>query len=170
MHGGGSNRRLWIPQVRYLGKKFRCVSVDLPGHASRLKEKLTLDSAINAVIQVLDDLKITRKVLYCGNSFGGYLGFYVVGRYPERFCGAMICGASQNVGVGASFQAQIGLSFLEWTTSFSKKRLMSLMVSTSGNLISKELIDECMLRTGLYFEQAHEQVIKPADYALNNNF
>jgi pimeloyl-ACP methyl ester carboxylesterase len=106
VHGGGGNRLMFAPHARALAEKsFKCVLMDLPGHASRLDEQLSMNSAcacISAVYAEHFGAVGDKKVCYVGGSLGGYIGMEMLGRYPHLFSGAVIAMCGQDVGSGMS--------------------------------------------------------------------
>ena len=64
------NKEMWRPQIDYLKEKYRCISIDLPGHGEspNLKDIETE----NVISELLSDLMI-EKYTYVGLSIGGML-------------------------------------------------------------------------------------------------
>jgi 2-succinyl-6-hydroxy-2,4-cyclohexadiene-1-carboxylate synthase len=86
LHGFMGNSGDWEKVVGGLGRAFRSVAVDLPGHGRSLglpKEEYTMEGAANAVLRTLDLLEIHR-VSAVGYSMGGRLALYLALRHPER--------------------------------------------------------------------------------------
>jgi len=141
-----------------------------------LKEPLSIQSANAVVLEILDSIvkdPEKQKVIYIGNSLGGYLGFEIVGKNPTRFAGAIICGAGQNTGTGASLSARLGLKFLALPMKLPKKSVMNALISsTRGAQIQPELLEICCLRSGIYFEQGYQQIeiLKTFNPTLLSNF
>lgn len=70
-------------------KGFRCILPDLPGHGSLMDENLTVQSAVNHVIKVVEkETAIYQqkiKPIIIGGSLGGYLTMELIGRAPHLF-------------------------------------------------------------------------------------
>lgn len=160
VHGGGGCRSMWGPQIRALSTEFRCYAIDLPGHGSRMNEPLSLASAVDTVTQFVEQNLDGQVVIYVGDSLGGYLGMHIVGEHPHLFAGAVICSAGQNVGPGSSLAARLGLVVLEGVTKLAPRKtvVQQLVASMDLTNISEDLIDECNLRCGLYFDCAEDQI------------
>ena len=83
VHGAMMGRSVWWPQVRALSDRFRCITVDQPGHGSRKDQKFTLDIAVANVLEALESETDGRAVLV-GLSLGGYVAMTVAARHPAR--------------------------------------------------------------------------------------
>ena len=93
-------RSVWRPQIDALADRYRCISVDLPGHGTLEHHRFTLDEAAAAVIRAIDEAAGGRAVVV-GLSLGGYTAMLVAGRQPERVRGLVIAGSTREP-VGAS--------------------------------------------------------------------
>jgi len=65
--------------------------MDLPGLGSRINERLTLTSAIEAIRDIIDQNCESKTAIIYGYSMGGYLAMHFSGAYPEM-CEALILG------------------------------------------------------------------------------
>ena len=118
-----------------------------------------------------------KTVIYVGGSLGAYVGFYILNKIisvssssssstnhrnqiHHTFHGAILLDCGQNVGPGASIQAQLGLILLNYIgTHKSNVQLMSLM----QGIISKKskadfYLQETSFGSGMFFQQASAQV------------
>jgi pimeloyl-ACP methyl ester carboxylesterase len=104
VHGAGGCRTMFEVHAKQLAEKgFRCVLMDLPGHGSRMNEKLTLQTALETIAKTVKDHCADYKgikPIYVGGSLGGYIGMEAIGTYPNLFSGAIICMAGQDVRLG----------------------------------------------------------------------
>ncbi len=94
VHGAMMGRAVWSPQVAALADRYRCVSVDLPGHGSLRGRAFRLDEAAAGVVAAIDREAGGRAVLV-GLSLGGYVAMTVAGRHPERVRGLVIAGSTR---------------------------------------------------------------------------
>jgi len=94
VHGAMMGRAVWHPQVEALSGRYRCITVDLPGHGSLRDRSFRLDDAVASVIAAIDDAAGGRAVLV-GLSLGGYVAMTVAGRHPERVRGLVIAGSTR---------------------------------------------------------------------------
>jgi pimeloyl-ACP methyl ester carboxylesterase len=94
VHGALMGRSVWRPQIDALADRFRCISVDLPGHGSQRHLGFELDDAVAGVVRAIDEAAGGRAVLV-GLSLGGYVSMAVAGRHPERVRSLVVAGATR---------------------------------------------------------------------------
>jgi 3-oxoadipate enol-lactonase len=91
VHGFPLNRTMWRPQLAALAASTRVIAPDLRGHgASDAPPGPYLMDDFAADLQALLDHLGLARVIYCGLSMGGYIGFAFVRRYPARLAGLML--------------------------------------------------------------------------------
>jgi pimeloyl-ACP methyl ester carboxylesterase len=88
VHGAMMGRNVWRPQVDRLAARYRCTSVDLPGHGTRRLQPFTLEAAAEAVEAAID--AAGGRAVLVGLSLGGYVSMTVAGRSPARVRGLVI--------------------------------------------------------------------------------
>lgn len=118
-----------------------------------------MKSATDTVVQFVHD-HIEGRVIYCGLSLGGYLGMYIIGEHPGLFSAAIIADAGQDVGPTSSFAAKAGFVLMGAITSvMSRKSVISTLVNQMNKqYIPQELLDQCLLRCGTYFDCSEQQI------------
>lgn len=94
VHGALMGRAVWSPQVDALADRFRCISVDLPGHGVLRKRHFHLPEAVAGVVRAIDEAAGGRAVVV-GLSLGGYVAMAVAGRHPEKVRGLVIAGSTR---------------------------------------------------------------------------
>jgi 3-oxoadipate enol-lactonase len=92
IHGYPLNRDLWKPQLEGLSSRARVLAPDLRGHgdSQALPGIYTMDLLAGDCAALLDSLKISRPVVVCGLSMGGYVSFALFRKYPERVAGLIL--------------------------------------------------------------------------------
>ncbi|DAZ97250.1 TPA: hypothetical protein N0F65_010412 [Lagenidium giganteum] len=166
VHGGGGCRKMFVSLARKLAENnYRAVLIDLPGHGSRMDEKLSMDSAIQTILEALTTQAGDwngRKPMLVGGSLGGYIGMELLGKHPDSVSGAVIAVCGQNVGKDRGVAASLGLWGMDWICPKmgAKQLLTGLLAQTkkAGAKIPAEDLLETCLRTGMFFNQAHEQI------------
>ena len=93
LHGALLSRTMWRPLVTLLRDRYRCISLDLPGHGTQANEPFTIDAAVAQVSETIDRLAGGRAVLI-GLSLGGYVAMAVAGASPARVRGLVVAGAT----------------------------------------------------------------------------
>ncbi|CAJ1423311.1 unnamed protein product [Effrenium voratum] len=166
VHGGGGSREMFKPHARAMAaKNFRCVLMDLPGHGARMDEELTMNSALQAIVQVIREYAPPSasgtKPIYIGGSLGGYVGMELLGKFPDLVSMAIITMCGQNVGVGRGAAASMGLwAFETILPRLGSRKIMSALIGEirkNGHL-PEEAMMECSFRPGMFFGQAMAQV------------
>jgi pimeloyl-ACP methyl ester carboxylesterase len=94
VHGALMGRSVWRPQIDALSDRYRCVTVDLPGHGTQRDISFDLDEAAEGVVAAIDAAAGGRTILV-GLSLGGYVAMTVASRYPERIRGLVIAGSTR---------------------------------------------------------------------------
>jgi pimeloyl-ACP methyl ester carboxylesterase len=107
VHGTRLTRAQWLPQVRRLSDRYRCIAIDLPGHGERAGEPFTMAAASDAVLAAIEAEAPARRAVIVGLSLGGYVAIETAERCPERVAGLVLAGCSaEPVGpVAAVFRA-----------------------------------------------------------------
>src|SRR5689334_22718803 len=72
LHGVGSDKSVWAPQLRHFGRLRRAVAFDYPGYgdSAPAPEGTTRDDYAAAIFAAMDELAIERAHV-CGLSLGG---------------------------------------------------------------------------------------------------
>jgi pimeloyl-ACP methyl ester carboxylesterase len=119
VHGAMMGRSVWRPQVDALADRYRCISVDQPGHGTLRHQPFTLDAAVENVVAAIDREAGGRAVLV-GLSLGGYVAMTVAGAYPERVRGLVIAGSTREP-VGLS---RVGFHLYGWSLRVVPERVV----------------------------------------------
>lgn len=89
LHGVGSDKDVWAPQLAHFGKNRRTVAFDYPGYGeSEFVEGATCDDFAAAMLAAMDALGIVRTHV-CGLSLGGVVAIAMHAAAPER-CASLI--------------------------------------------------------------------------------
>jgi pimeloyl-ACP methyl ester carboxylesterase len=91
IHGLGSYMRAWERNVPELSKKYRCITLDLPGYGKSCKGKYEGSMAFFAgvLIEFLDSLSI-EECYFAGHSMGGQISMVTSLLYPQRVKGLIL--------------------------------------------------------------------------------
>src|SRR5204862_7765604 len=92
VHGFPFSKECWNDQLSALSSVTRTIAFDLRGfgNSSSNKEVSSIDLFSSDLLAFIDTLKINKAIM-CGISMGGYILMNALGRYPERFAGAVLC-------------------------------------------------------------------------------
>jgi 3-oxoadipate enol-lactonase len=89
LHGVGSDKGVWQPQLDHFASRRRAVAFDYPGYGeSELVEGATRDHFACAVLAAMDALEIERTHV-CGLSLGGVIAIAMHAAAPIR-CASLI--------------------------------------------------------------------------------
>jgi 3-oxoadipate enol-lactonase len=90
LHGVGSDKSVWAPQLAHFGKSRRAVAFDYPGYGESgpAPEGTTRDDYAAAICAGMDALGID-KALICGLSLGGVIAIAMHALAPGR-CASLI--------------------------------------------------------------------------------
>jgi pimeloyl-ACP methyl ester carboxylesterase len=88
IHGYLETHEIWSSFGGKLARKFRVISVDLPGHGKSdiFGEVHTMEFLATAVRDLLESLGI-KKILLTGHSLGGYVTLAFADLFPEALSG-----------------------------------------------------------------------------------
>src|SRR5437763_8162455 len=88
LHGVGSDKSVWHPQLDHLGKTRRAIAFDYPGYgdSDRAPEGTTRDDYAAAILSAMEALTVTQAHI-CGLSLGGVVAIamahHALGRCPS---------------------------------------------------------------------------------------
>lgn len=94
IHATRLTRNQWLPQLRLLSGRYRCVALDLPGHGVRAGEPFALDAAAAAVAAAISEETASGRAIVVGLSLGGYVAIDAAERYPSLVAGLVLAGCS----------------------------------------------------------------------------
>jgi len=89
LHGVGSDKSVWSPQLEHFGRSRRAIAFDYPGYGeSDLVAEATRDDFAAAILAGMDALDIDNAHV-CGLSLGGVIAIAMHAAAPER-CASLI--------------------------------------------------------------------------------
>src|SRR5688572_5112157 len=90
LHGVGSDKSVWAPQLEHFGQSRRAVAFDYPGYGDSdpAPAGTTRDDFAGAILAAMDALAIERAHV-CGLSLGGVIAIAMHHAAPER-CASLI--------------------------------------------------------------------------------
>jgi 3-oxoadipate enol-lactonase len=90
LHGVGSDKSVWHPQLEYFGRTRRTVAFDYPGYGESdpAPKGTTRDDYASAIISAMHGLGIDRAHI-CGLSLGGVIAIAMHHAEPKR-CASLI--------------------------------------------------------------------------------
>ena len=90
LHGVGSDKSVWAPQLEHFGATRRAIAFDYPGYGESdpAPAGTTRDDLAKAILAAMDALDINRAHI-CGLSLGGVIAIAMRHAAPER-CASLI--------------------------------------------------------------------------------
>jgi 3-oxoadipate enol-lactonase len=90
LHGVGSDRSVWRPQLGHFGRERRALAFDHPGYGDSdpAPEATTRDDYAAAILAAMDALEVERAHV-CGLSLGGVVAIAMNAAAPDR-CASLI--------------------------------------------------------------------------------
>ncbi|MCW4351714.1 alpha/beta hydrolase [Hoyosella sp. YIM 151337] len=158
VHGIRVSGAAWSDQVRLLeARNIRTAVVDLPAHGSRRGDQFSVDAATDTIAEAIDH--VGGQALVVGHSLGGYMTIAAAARFPQRFAGMLVAGAT------AIPNRVFGLPFLAGYHVL--RRLPDGGEAASRALLSRfasgALVDEIMA-AGIATEAVPDVVREVADF------
>ncbi|MBC7518833.1 MAG: alpha/beta hydrolase [Microbacteriaceae bacterium] len=101
VHGLRTSATMWRqPREELERRGIRVVTVDLPGHGTRIAERFSFDTALAVIgdAVAIATVETGVKPYLVGFSLGGYLAIEYLARHPGTVCGllAASCGTAPN--------------------------------------------------------------------------
>jgi len=139
VHGSGGSHLLWESQVRYLGREFLAIAVDLPGHGNSGGTPLDTIEGYSEFFRSFSECVIGFPFFLAGHSMGGAIALDFALNYQDRLAGLILIGTG------------------------SRLRVLPAVLEQFGNGVVPENLPALMYRKG-----APEAVIKAARQDMEN--
>ena len=142
LHGVGSDKKVWRPQLDHYGKGRRAMAFDYPGYGeSQFLPGATRDDFAAEIIAGMDSLGVGRAHV-CGLSLGGVIAIAMQARAPER-CASLILADTFAVhpdGQGI-FQRSTGASRSAGMRALAEARIDVLLGSEASPGLRSEAVE-----------------------------
>lgn len=92
VHGFPFDHNMWHNQIEVISSQYYCISYDIRGLgvSSTIDGQYTMESFVDDIMVIMDELKIEKPVL-CGLSMGGYIALRAIERMEDKFRGLILC-------------------------------------------------------------------------------
>jgi 3-oxoadipate enol-lactonase len=93
VHGYPLSHAMWEEQLDGLADACRIIAPDLRGFGASgvTGGTVTMAQFADDIATLLDALRVTEKVIFCGLSMGGYVAWQFALRHPERLAKLILC-------------------------------------------------------------------------------
>lgn len=150
LHGVGSDKSVWKPQLDYFGQSRRALAFDYPGYGeSEAAPDATRDDFASAMLAAIDTLGI-RQAHICGLSLGGVVAIALHSVAPDR-CASLILADSFAVHPQGPAIYERGVAASADMRGLAEARIGALLVSEeprAGAIETMARIDPEAYRTG----------------------
>lgn len=139
LHGVGSDKSVWRPQLDHFGKTRRGLAFDYPGYGeSEFREDATRDDFAAAILAAMDALGIERAHV-CGLSLGGVVAIAMYAAASER-CASLIIADSFAVHPRGQAIYDRSIAASHDMRGLAQARIGALMIS-EDDALRTEVID-----------------------------
>ncbi len=141
LHGVGSDKSVWHPQLTHFGVARRAIAIDYPGYGeSELDAGANRDDFARAAFATLDALGITRAHV-CGLSLGGVVAIAMHALAPAR-CASLILADSFAVHPDgqAIYERSVAASHAMTMHDLAEARVSLLLGAAASEAIRDEVI------------------------------
>ena len=140
LHGFLESMKIWNKLEKVLDKKFRVISIDLPGFGkSELVQSIqTMDLMADVVNKLLMQLKV-KKCMMVGHSMGGYVSLAFADRFSSKLKGLVLY---HSHAMGDTPEAKV-----------NRNRAIKAIMSQHGNFIYHFIPDLFAPENVEYFER-----------------
>jgi 3-oxoadipate enol-lactonase len=92
VHAFPLSHKMWEPQIEALKENFHVIVYDNRGfgESNENTDSLTIDSHVEDLFSIIDELKLTKPVL-CGLSMGGYISLRAIEIEQKKFKAVILC-------------------------------------------------------------------------------
>jgi 3-oxoadipate enol-lactonase len=142
LHGVGSDKSVWRPQLDHFGRTRSAVAIDYPGYGeSAFVPDATRDDFADAAFAALDAMEIGEAHI-CGLSLGGVVALAMAARRPDR-CRSLILADSFAVHPDgqAIYDRSVAASRAMSMRALAEARAPSLLGKGADDSIKTEVID-----------------------------
>ena len=93
VHGFPLNHSQWQRQIDYFSDHCRVIAPDLRGFGGSdvTPGTVTMEQMADDLNNLLTELQVHEKVIFCGLSMGGYVGWQFWRKYRERVLAMILC-------------------------------------------------------------------------------
>lgn len=159
LHGVGSDKSVWRPQLDHFGQRRRAIALDYPGYGeSAARPGVGRDGFAAAIVETMDALGIGQAHV-CGLSLGGVIAIALHHLAPER-CASLILSDSFAVHPDGSgiYERSVAAARGPGMRALAEARTPALLGAAAGAEIVDELVETMARIDAEAFVQGAEAV------------
>lgn len=144
LHGVGSDKSAWAPQLAHFGATRRTIALDYPGYGESDPIPATghgaaHDALAQAVLAALDALEVERCDL-CGLSLGGVIAIALAAQAPQRIASLVLADTFAVHPDGPAILAR-SLAASDDLAAMAQQRVPALLAANPGPALVSALVD-----------------------------
>src|SRR5947209_6933890 len=141
LHGVGSDKSAWAPQLKHFGEERRAVAFDYPGYGESdcAPDGTTRDDYAWAILSGMHELAIDRAHI-CGLSLGGVVAIAMHHHAPERCASLILADTFAEHPDGRAIYER-GVAASENMRMFAESRVDVLLAQPADPAVRSEVIE-----------------------------
>jgi 3-oxoadipate enol-lactonase len=141
LHGVGSDKSVWHPQLAHFGHTRRAIAFDYPGYgdSDSAPEGTTRDDYATAIVSAMRELEIDRAHI-CGLSLGGVVAIAIHHAAPER-CASLILADTFAVHPEGRAIYERGITASENLRRMAEARVDILLAQPAAPRVRREAVE-----------------------------
>ena len=141
LHGVGSDKSVWHPQLQHFAAERRTIAFDYPGYGDSgpAPEGTTRDDYATAIVSAMHELGIERAHI-CGLSLGGVVAIAIHHAAPER-CASLILADTFAVHPDGSAIYERSLAGSENLRAMAEARVDLLIAQPANPDVRREVVE-----------------------------
>ena len=141
LHGVGSDKSVWNPQLAHFRKSRRAIAFDYPGYGDSdpAREGTSRDDYASAIISGMHELGIDRAHI-CGLSLGGIVAI-AIAHLDERMCASLILADTFAVHPEGNAIYERSMTASENLRSMAEARVDILLAQPAAPRVRREAVE-----------------------------
>src|SRR4030065_337052 len=92
IHGYPLSSKIWEPQMNALSDQATVITIDLRGHGESFEYDgaYSMDMFADDCVNVMESQQVSKPLVVCGLSMGGYVTMALYRKYPDFFKGMIL--------------------------------------------------------------------------------
>jgi len=141
LHGVGSDKSVWRPQLEHFKKERRAIAFDYPGYGDSdpAPEGTTRDDYAAIILAAMSELGVRRAHL-CGLSLGGVIAIAMYSAWPKRAASLVLADTfADHPGGRAIYERSLGAS--DDMRALAESRVDVLLAQPADPAVRAEVIE-----------------------------
>lgn len=150
IHGATANHEVWNRQIKFFAKKFKVITLDLPGHgkSENIRKKVLIEDYSNHVARFVSGLRLD-KFFVVGHSMGGAIAMDFTLKNMKHVKGLVLVSTGVKLKIPSSFMLSLRKNFEKTILTDLKSMIFS---EKTDKKLAEKVVQEslkCPLKTCL---------------------